>query len=791
MGLPSSLLTRRRFLAGSTVAIIHSPRRSLAADSRTAHPNLFLDRDEIKKVRERVASFDWARALYRQLRVRNTVTLGEREAPPAPDPLHSGSVSGDLWSAGKRLRDVAIAYAIDDDAKCAAHVRETLLDLSTEFAETPDGEKCDANGFGSRFSIFPGGIGGILLCWAYDLIHQTLSDEDRASIENFLLAWARESQAHADGHAWGLNNCTFWGVAFCGVAGYTLGDRNLIRFAVESPLGLKNSLETMVHDRALWAEAPAYDMYYLSSAMSALAEAAWHYDRTDLYRYQSPSGNSMRNVYDACLALTFPVDLRVANWGDYSSQSPFVAANRINTGHHAGDTFLINDRDGRDWNKYELAWLRYGDPAYAWVLAQNPLRDHWDDALWGALALTHGAALPDNPQPPEARSSILPATGTAMLRAHEGCDYWTTPAPATCIRFGPWVNHGHPDAFHFTLHGQGALLYPDWFVQWDYSRTPRNPTPWSKSTAAHNTVMVDRKRQPRLKCSLDVAIQDWNPAVKILRITGEVYPGVEQSRTFALTSEYLLDVFACVSSATHTYDWIVHGLGKLTFPGQDMVPYDLGADWGFGIIDTSFANVPENRWIVDGHTAATSSSWSSRWRHESGKGVVLTMLGEPDTVLFRGETPDYVGHYGFSARSADGIRRTIPMAVARRQTAATAFVAMHVPFADDAAPELTLKNLSQADGVEILEVKGDDWVDYLLQADDLASSRQIQSPVGTVAFAGGWAYLRICRDALSACGNLLSISLNASAPPASGSWTVNGARVHHKAVDKSRVWRLP
>jgi hypothetical protein len=38
---------------------------------------------------------------------------------------------------------------------------------------------------------------------------------------------------------------------------------------------------------------------------------------------------------------------------------------------------------------------------------------------------------------------------------------------------------------------------------------------------------------------------------------------VLQTRALALTREYLLDVFWATSELPHTYDWVLHAIGKL------------------------------------------------------------------------------------------------------------------------------------------------------------------------------------------------------------------------------------
>src|SRR4029434_6439951 len=120
-----------------------------------------------------------------------------------------------------------------------------------------------------------------------------------------------------------------------GMVGYCLGDQELIDWALRDPGthgpsrgGFYPVMDTMIRDEHFWAEAPIYALHYDVHGMFALAEAALHYDGTDLYKFVSPkSGASLKKLVDGYLRMAFPVErtgpkggsIRLATFGDGST----------------------------------------------------------------------------------------------------------------------------------------------------------------------------------------------------------------------------------------------------------------------------------------------------------------------------------------------------------------------------------------------------------------------------------------------------------------------------------------
>lgn len=311
--------------------------------------------------------------------------------------------------------------------------------------------------------------------WAYDLTWDRFRPEERQLVERWLRTAA---QTIIEGEKlWTTTpNLVFDKHCRVGLIGYCLGDAALLtgpcvilEHMAHIEGGIYAVLDSMIQDGYFWGEAPIYALHYDVHNMLALAEAAYHYDGTNLYDYVSKkSGASIRSILEGYLRMVFPRErtgigqgsLRQATFGDGStSYGP------LGTLH---DTFLANPpgrpAPGELLGELELAYRHYKDPGYAWFLSLNPQRDTaliYGRAVWGYVALTHGLPLPEHPQPPAAPSGVYPKLGFAMLRAGESPRYWTSGGLAAVLRLGTAVGHGHEDYYSLILHGKGRLLYPD------------------------------------------------------------------------------------------------------------------------------------------------------------------------------------------------------------------------------------------------------------------------------------------------------------------------------------------
>ena len=389
-------------LFATTLILLLTARTSVAADTPVRHPNLLLNRDEIDQIKNKIRVQPWAADLFQRVK----------------------AMADEMLTKGARnQREAALCYALTGEKRYADSVRQLLLQYAREFAGQQPKLDLKLQPEWGAWEVWG------MHAWAYDLTYDTFSPSERQQVEN----WLREScRLVIQGEKlWTTTPNLVFGKHFnVGLVGYCLGDRQLIDWGLSDPGahgprkgGFYQVMDAMIEDNHFWAEAPIYALHYDVHGMLALAEAALHYDGTDLYHYVSKkSGASIKGVVDGYLLMGYPLErtgigrgsIRMATFADGSTS--YTPRGEL------FDTFLINPLDAAPnfAGELEIAYKRYKDPGYAWLLGLNPKRDAnivYGRATWGYIALTHGEPLPERPTPPPAPGGVYPGLGFALLRA--------------------------------------------------------------------------------------------------------------------------------------------------------------------------------------------------------------------------------------------------------------------------------------------------------------------------------------------------------------------------------------
>src|SRR5438132_1882965 len=366
---------------GAAAAAQAAERQSVAV----RHPNLLLNQKEIAEIKLKIRERAWAARLLDRVKAKAET---------------DGAVL-----------ETALAYALTGETKYASSVRSRLMGEARE--QMPHYEKLDvkAEPEWGRWNWWGA------TAWAYDLAYDAFPSEERAAVERWLRTAAQTIIAQ-ENILTTTPNLVFdehWRV---GMIGYCLGDADLIEWALRDPGrhgpsrgGFYPVMDTMIRDEHFWAEAPIYALHYDVHGMFALAEAALRHDGTDLYRYVSAkSGASLKKIVDGYLRMAFPLGrngsergkIRLATFGDGSTGC--LINGRLD------DTFL----DDSFLAVVELAYKRFQDEGYAWMLSLDPNREAYirnGRPAFSYVALTHGEPLPDQPKPPAAPSGIYPSMG--------------------------------------------------------------------------------------------------------------------------------------------------------------------------------------------------------------------------------------------------------------------------------------------------------------------------------------------------------------------------------------------
>ncbi len=716
-----------------------------ATSATVQHPNLLLNREEIELVKEKIAKYPWAAAALEETKKH---ALGGREYGTFPYDTY--------WELC--FLDQALYYAFTGDRDFADRARGHLLGSARSM--TPGLETVD---LAAQPEYGAWGNWGAV-AWAYDLIYDTCSEDERAEIERWLRLVAQVI-IEGDKRHTTTPNLIFGKHANLGLIGYCLGDQEIIDWALSDPGsfgphkgGFYAVLDSMVNDGHFWAEAPIYALVYDVNLMLALAEASRHCGGPDLYHYVSPkSGASIKSVIDGYLLMGYPLErtgigpgmLRFATFGDGGTSFDPSGTSGKDPETLTGSYFLT---------ALEIAYARYRDPAYAWVLslaAERAVPGWLGRAPWGYAALSHGEPLSENPTPPPAPSGVYPQQGFAMLRADETPAYWTSGALAAMVRLGTAIGHGHQDYYALVLHGKGRLLYPDVnVIQYE----PRE-LGWTHEGIAHSTLLVDRQ-SPRP--GPFTTRHDFNPDVKFFAVTGTAYPGVTQTRRLLLTRDYLADVFHAADKAKtpHTFDWVVHGLGRL-YPGNPSA------------FEPSEALRPEYRWIEEERSRTTDNTWQADWIQRTGGliegrqfgpewfntevGVRLTMLGAQDTQVYCGDGP--ITHAPPFGRLEGQPEPAVPLVLARRTGTSVTFAALHEPY--QGSPKLRhFRRVAESEDGLVMAVERPDCTDYLcIGLDD--QRHTLAAADGEVFVFDDYGYLRLAQGQPVLRGGLRAFRIRA------------------------------
>jgi hypothetical protein len=693
-----------KFLPGLAVLLFlydattsHAIERIAIPNAFPPHPRLFMNQEEIDRLRTWADTEEWARR-----RIEGFIRYNLQDAAKEykPDRRHNASVAS-------KARYIAFAYALSGDERLARKVAEILLAYADVYPTYPvTGAKGRATS--STLHEAPWAIN---LSTAYDFIYNSgvLSDEDKAKIEGNLFRPCAEVLRICNHRTKG--NWRSWAIAGLGVVGFCIGEREYIDEALNGyrdgsgrvvRYGFAQQVaESILADGIFWERSLGYHFYALN-ALAMLAEAARH-SGVDLWRVEITG-----NDEDA------GADME-RRWGETGKKSikmmfdaPFYYVFPDLSGAAIADSHTFHLRPS---SLYEMAYRAYGDEKYAWLLNQRrPHRPRYDiDMMWfnpdpppGRFDLSDDARFGLNGVHKNA-CTLFPSAGYVILRENATRD-------ATCLlmtygRYGS--GHGHPDKLHISLYSHGKIVAPDpGSLGYD---NPEHLT-WANQTIAHNTVTVDEVSQyPQgMSNSIWAGERRGKPSVgrliffypgkhlKAARATCDnAYEGVILDRTVALVDSRIFDIYRVRSKDEHQYDWAFHVDGQLSGVSlkPERYPGVLSPGRGYlHITDVQRARMADRNCDI---TYSISEGYALR----------LTILPIPDGELILGN--------GLKTR-----RERMPMAIVRTRAQNADFVAL-MTVDSGSTSDLNVERLEgMPEGVIGLKIENPDGGrDYLVTAE--------------------------------------------------------------------------
>ena len=578
------------------------------------HPVLLVTKNDVAAITQKVAKHEWAKKAYDPLIkgadawLKRKIKLPDRggqwwhwyscpkcgmrlktvsptkhhcatcKKDYSGEPYDSVVLSRDHSRLARAVEDLGLAYQLSGNKLYAAKAAEILERYAEKYLNYP---RHDTRG---RDRVGGGRIGPQTLdesTWlipvvqGYDLIWETLSRPQRATIEEKLLRPAAELIKE---HKIGIHNIQCWKNSAVGLVGICLDEPRFLADAVTSEHGIHKQLAKGILDDGVWFEGAWGYHYYTMMALAPLAEALRHVG-IDVYT------DRYKGFYAAPLRFALPNGLlpAVNDSGEANAYGP--------------------------WYRYEVAYARWRDPAFAAML-KGRSRVSRESLLYGEPELVKGAKLPTG-------SRNFPVAGYAYLQCGEGDD-----GPVAILDYGPHGGgHGHPEKLQLLLYAQGEIVAPD--PGCIHYGVPLHRE-WYRQTIAHNTVTVDRQSQK--PCQGKLRFFHATPELAVASATADdAYGGVRFARTVAvLRGGIVVDVVELASDEPHAYDWAFHCYGKpsIRIPAGDDV-IGLGTANGYQHIRNSRGG------IADGPITA-------RWAGDK-TAVGLHMLRAADTLLYAGD----------------------------------------------------------------------------------------------------------------------------------------------------------
>lgn len=327
--------------------------------SSQSHPCLLVDAPTLIRVKAKIAVSERYRKVADRLVAQADGVLNESIKLPA---------KGDMghYTLSSYAKQLGTAYLLSGNRKYAEKAREILLKYADAYNNYPlTNLRCRVMSLSSLMEAT--WFQPIVL--SYDAVADSgvftpqekrhiEQDLLRSAVKQFMIEDYAIDPRVADLH-YRCYNFQAWHISCVGLVGLCLDDSKMISFAIDGPYGFKHLISHDVRDDGLfWERSLGYHAFVIQ-ALLPFTEAAYHCG-IDLYNLQVPDNiikdegpnyvldgdngpKSFRMMFDAPFYFVFP-DMSYADVAD-SSRGPLTP----------------------DWT-YKIAYHRYHDPKYAWLL---------------------------------------------------------------------------------------------------------------------------------------------------------------------------------------------------------------------------------------------------------------------------------------------------------------------------------------------------------------------------------------------------------------------------------------
>jgi len=599
---------------------------SLASEQ---HPCLMLTPDGVASIRANLGKAPLFDASLAETKASLEKILNDPPDVPVPKDA-SGPTQQRHARNESEMRNAGFLYQVTGDPRYAVFVKSRLESYATLYPTLGVHPASKENNPGRLFWQPLNEANWLVdVSQAYDCIYDTLTSDERSRFETNIfrpmvqfISVVHEKEFNI------MHNHATWFVSAVGMAGYVMGDQNIVKKALygtkmDGSAGFFRQMEELFAPDGYYCEGPYYARYALMPFF-IFAEVIQN-NQPELKVFQRHGEILKKSLY-ATLQQTDPM----------------------------GSFFPLNDsmkemnfRSGAVIFPVDLTFARYGHDASLLSVVQSQGRVSLDPSGQSvAMAL---AADPNPPAFPYASVEYSDGPdgrggGLGILRSGLGKDLSVAMMKYSSLGMG----HGHYDKLALEYYDQGREILTDYgsvrFVNVEQKYggryLPENNS-YAKQTIAHNTVVVDESSHYSGNYNTAKTLHSekgffdlQSPDFQVMSATDTTaVPGVAMRRTVAMVRDktldhpVLLDVFRLSSEKEHLYDYPFHFMGQFMESNLKLTPYltelhSLGGGNGY-----------QHLWVEsEGTIKENAGSLSFTWL-DGNRYYTITSAADPSTKI--------------------------------------------------------------------------------------------------------------------------------------------------------------
>lgn len=440
----------------------------------------------------------------------------------------------------------AVLYKLKHEKKYLDYTQRVIgfySDHYDEFEVHGKGPTTSGNG-----KITPQALNeAIFIVRAVNILELLKEDLDKEFLDSVSNKFLKPAAYFIDEQKKSIHNIPCWINAGVAAAGLFTGDQDLIYRAFDSEFGLENQLTQGVTKDYFWYEGSIHYNFFTIEAFLNTLLFAGIYGRKVSEKGLDIVKNMMFAPYIYAfdnLILPNPND----GWPNLSLKTySFLYEIARKVFREETFEYILHKIDASPVKRYSVPLTQpyyYEEKSLEWLL--------FGDCEYREGTLDFGG-----------KSYDFSTSNFAILKNTN---------INTFIKYGHRSpSHAHPDKMNLEVMAYGEIISRD-LSNCGYAARLCNE--FHRTTAAHNTVMVDGESHPSTKEGKTLAFDETLNSIRVL--SEEVYKGVHFTREVQQKEDGFVDTFEAASAENHVYDWIFHVEGELT-----ALPDGVSAGLGF------------------------------------------------------------------------------------------------------------------------------------------------------------------------------------------------------------------